>query len=234
MKYSRDSRHLIHRSKMKNRKMKRAERIVTFVMWLWSGDGLVFLSPLALSDNSPGRHGRRRARSSRRHACCRRGQFSLNYELDLRLQPRLGDDVVNFPEAFALEGPPVPRDHLVTWNSRREYPRNRRASDSFLRMFHEMEMGHAIVTGRRALNVFEAESTGNIRKVTRARFSRCDSRKIPLHCHRMPNIIYFSRSFRQIGFLSFSFPRNFIEWLDIYIYMYVWQLIIEIAISLKT
>lgn len=100
-------------------------------MRLWSWDGLVFLSPLALGDNSPGRHGRRRTRSSRHDACRRRRQFSLNYELDLRLQPRLGDDVVNFPEAFALQGPPVPRDHLVTWNSRREYPRNRRASDGW-------------------------------------------------------------------------------------------------------
>lgn len=74
----------------------------------------MFLSPLALSDNSSGRHGRRRARSSRHHACGRRGQFSLNYELDLRLQSRLGDDVVNFPEALTLQRPPVPRDHLVT------------------------------------------------------------------------------------------------------------------------
>lgn len=100
---------------------------------LRSGDALVFLPPLTLSGDPPRRHGRRWARSCGHHACCRRGQLSLNYELDLRLHPRLVDDVVNFPEAFALKGPSIPRDHLVTWNSRREYPRYRRASDSFLR-----------------------------------------------------------------------------------------------------
>lgn len=85
----------------------------------WSGDGLVFLSPLALSNDSPGCHGRRWARSCRRHARCCRRQLSLNYKLNLRLQPRLGNDVVNLLEALALKGPSIPRDHLVTWNSRR-------------------------------------------------------------------------------------------------------------------
>lgn len=91
---------------------KRAECIVTFVMRLLrSGDGLVFLSPLTLCGDSPRCHGRRRARSWRQHA---RRQLPLNYELDLRLLPRVGNDVVNFPEALALEGYPVPLDHLVT------------------------------------------------------------------------------------------------------------------------
>lgn len=84
-----------------------------------SGDGLVFLSPLALSNDPSGCHGRRWARSCRRHARCCRRQLSLNYELNLRLQSRLGNDVVNLPEALALKGSPIPRDHLVTWNSRR-------------------------------------------------------------------------------------------------------------------
>jgi len=81
------------------------------------GDGFVFLSPLTLSNDSPGRHGRRWAWSCRRHARCR--QLSLNYELNLWLQSRFGDDVVNLPEAFALKGPSIPCDHLVTWNSRK-------------------------------------------------------------------------------------------------------------------
>lgn len=183
--------HLIHRSKIKNRKTKRAERIVTFVMWLWSGDGLVFLSPLALSDNSPGRHRRWRARSSRRHACGR--QFSLNYELDLRLQPRLGDDVVNFPEAFTLQGPPVPRDHLVTWNSRREYPRNRRASDSFLRMFHGNGNGTRDCYGLCVFNMSKLKALKYLQSNASAGPSSIWDQKnfvmLPLHS----NIINFSR-----------------------------------------
>lgn len=89
--------------------------IVTFVMRLLRpGDGLVFLPPLALSDDPPRCHRRRRARSRGHRACGRRGHVSRNYELDLRLHPRLADDLGNDVEALALEGPAVPLDHLVT------------------------------------------------------------------------------------------------------------------------
>ena len=119
---SKKKRHERRRRRRKRKGTNRSlKRIVTFVMRLLRpGYRLrVLLPPLDLRGDLPRRHrrcGRRPGRHRRRPA--HRRQIPRNYQLHLRLLPRLGDDVVNLAEALALQGPAVPLDHLVTWNRR--------------------------------------------------------------------------------------------------------------------